>query len=595
MALSPDQVAAGRQAAIECANAVNAVSTAVAAVAAGEQQDYRPYFASLYRSLHNGWAPISAAWPQLVELNRRSDNLVEISLPSQMDEGQPICFCDLNPEPPVWAWLVAAKLFQFVLSQTEHVGTATEAWWMWKQEYEPPDTDGPEGNLHAWGRINTDVINWILRPCKNLNAAIESSLPAKEADTSSQRWNSPTAARAAFLSLPWPIPKRPKGREEFHDRLRSDALGFVESVNWYRKSLEERLARVVDKIEYTWELSESDLQPFQPPEVPLIIAQYYPWADYQIYKAKAKGMFVKLLSIICKVLPKTRFLLGTVRNSLGMVCCVGPAGFDERFRKAGLVRLNSGEVEVIKSAILKYSDLCKSLIQFFERYYDRFIEQLPEHSSEHTRRETEAVGRAEQQNHHAIIDKPPDKGGEGDVLASPSESPPTGGPVKSSKGKTYKVIIGLVDEKQFRITMGPDEFVLKSNYTFFFGLFVSNIVKDVADARVEWGPLNRAADPTAEDVDARTSSNKTRRRLKSLNEKFNSCFGEGPPEDSRGDTNWIITDVGTGAYLNPRIKWKADPDIEKFYKGRKKGQDVDWDPGKMAGSFSDKRTDGDNR
>ncbi|MGO9107965.1 MAG: hypothetical protein ACLP9L_01920 [Thermoguttaceae bacterium] len=45
--------------------------------------------------------------------------------------------------------------------------------------------------------------------------------------------------------------------------------------------------------------------------------------------------------------------------------------------------------------------------------------------------------------------------------------------------------------------------------------------------------------------------------------------------------------------MNPKVKWNVDPNIEKFYKGRRKGQDVDWDPSIMANTFPDTTNDGD--
>ena len=405
----------------------------------------------------------------------------------------------------------------------------------------------------------------MLRACRDLGSEIKNAMPDQNLDEPVQRWDSPVAARAAMRATT--IPTDPERLNEI-----VTAFGdFRDEAERYRGqnklAIELYLAGLRDVVPESTKGNFNRVK-IRLPNVPPTIEGYFAWAKYQILKAKCQAG-----SIV--------------------------------FRRAALPKLNRRAAypkmvwsprtyDAVAFAAIADQNATDELLQFFIREYDRFVERLRAGSTEPPRQITDEVGEEGQVGSLVAERNSADVGTANSGPVDPPERQHADARVKTTRSRTYKAIVRLVGEKQFSITVGSDELVLRGNYTMFFGLFVCNVVGEAAAATVVWGPLNRATDPAAKNMDEKTSSARTRKRLLSLNEKFKACFGEGPPGNELGDTNWIITDKGNGAYLNPKVKWNVDPNVEKFFKGRRKGQDVDMDPSIMANTFSDPAGDADH-
>jgi hypothetical protein len=472
---------------------------------------------------------------------------------------------------------MAEHLFNGAMRQTEHFGTAAEAWWMWKQRYTPTYADGQVGNSLLWQHVYRMFTHLLpSRELRHLSRDIERSSPWLK-DEGTIPAGGPTARRRAWLSLPL------LSGEEHNSRIRVAFLNFNDSAKSYWRSQVESIARFARTLQHTRVLSQSDVYAIDisPPDVPAIIAHCFRWADYQVTLAKRCAAFTKLGRVVCQAVAGKSFTLR------GDGLSFGAYNFLPSFTEARVT--TTRKVETIEAAVQESLDACHDLVRFFEGEHDRFVKQLPGDATEACH-ETDILQKEEQAGNPAAASEPAKGRSDVGERGGSSVEQETESPVHTPKSRVYKAVIGLLGE-QYTVTSGSKKYVIREKYTRFFGLFVCNAVKNEAAAIVPWEFLNQVSDPAKKEVEKQKASPRTLAWTSKLNKGFADNLGPGPAEPVTGDIRWIVGDKGEGYHLNREVHWKVGPSVEKLFKARRQGQDYDWDPVAMGRAFSNRDDD----
>jgi len=151
----PDDVAEaverGREAAVECVNAVHHLCEAVMQHSGESQATFHHEpLSRLYEALRNGWGPICQCWP---ELRRPIGN------------GEAIESAETQSPPPVLVWFVALQIFWLTVNLLGHTMSAVCAWKEWSDTYQPDEEFDYLGiDLDAQWQTLQEVVPQVWRP-----------------------------------------------------------------------------------------------------------------------------------------------------------------------------------------------------------------------------------------------------------------------------------------------------------------------------------------------------------------------------------------------------------------------------------------------
>jgi len=128
-----EELRAGRQAAVECVQALREFQVASTLKNQESQSDYRPHLRRLFMAVRDGFGPISRCWHGTFEV---------FSPPDSPGSGKS------TPVAPILAWQSAVTVFWQVVCYTPYVWSAIVSWDNWDDGFDPTVDDGP--SLRKW-------------------------------------------------------------------------------------------------------------------------------------------------------------------------------------------------------------------------------------------------------------------------------------------------------------------------------------------------------------------------------------------------------------------------------------------------------------
>jgi len=128
-----EELRAGRQAAVECVQALRDFQAASTLRNQESQTDYRPHLRRLFMAVWGGFGPISRCWHGTFEV---------FSPPDSPGSGKS------TPVAPIGAWQSAVLVFWQAVCYTPYAWSAIVSWNNWDDGFDPTVDDGP--SLRKW-------------------------------------------------------------------------------------------------------------------------------------------------------------------------------------------------------------------------------------------------------------------------------------------------------------------------------------------------------------------------------------------------------------------------------------------------------------